>query len=145
VLLCAAVAKPDAYAGELPAAYVQLVKGKHATPDELKDFVRGEITERAGTPDEIYIVDPLPLTDIGKPNKALLRHDAAMRTFTTVLDKLVGTSAGIAVEVKQDPTYGALAIINVESKPEEREALEAKIAETMKAYTMRHRIDWRHA
>jgi fatty-acyl-CoA synthase len=115
VLLCAAVAKPDAYAGELPAAYVQLVKGKRATPDELKDFVRGEITERAGTPDEIYIIDPLPLTDIGKPNKALLRHDAAMRTFTTVLDKLVGSAAGIGVEVRQDPTYGTLAIINVES------------------------------
>jgi fatty-acyl-CoA synthase len=145
VLLCAAVAKPDAYAGELPAAYVQLVKGKMATPDELKAFVRGEITERAGTPDEIFIVDPLPLTDIGKPNKAALRHDAAMRTFTTVLDKLVGSSAGIGVEVKQDPTHGTLAIINVESKPDEREAIEAKIAEAMKAYTMRHRIDWRHA
>ena len=68
-----------------------------------------------------------------------------MRTFTTVLDKLVGSSAGIGVEVKQDPTHGTLAIINVESKPAEREAIEAKIAEAMKAYTMRHRIDWRHA
>jgi hypothetical protein len=85
------------------------------------------------------------LTDIGKPNKAALRHDAAMRTFTTVLDKLVGSSAGIGVEVKQDPTHGTLAVINVESKPAEREAIEAKIGEAMMAYTMRHRIDWRHA
>jgi hypothetical protein len=61
-----------------------------------------------------------------------------------VLDKLVGTSAGISVEVKQDPTYGTLAIINVESKEAEREAIEDKIGEAMKAYTMHHRIDWRH-
>ncbi|HXE28959.1 MAG TPA: acyl-CoA synthetase [Stellaceae bacterium] len=145
VLLCAAVAKPDAYAGELPVAYVQLVKDKRATSEELKTFVRGEITERAATPDEIFIVDPLPLTDIGKPNKAALRHDAAARTLTAVLDGLVGSSAGIGVEVKQDPTHGTLAVINVESKPAEREAIEAKIGDAMKAYTMRHRIDWRHA
>ena len=68
-----------------------------------------------------------------------------MRTFTSVLDKLVGASAGIGVEVKQDPAHGTLAIINVESAPDEREAIEARIAEAMKAYTIRHRIDWRHA
>jgi fatty-acyl-CoA synthase len=144
VLLCAAVAKPDAYAGELPVAYVQLVKDKRATPEELKAFARAEITERAATPDEIFIVDPLPLTDIGKPNKAALRHDAAARTFAAVLDALVGSSAGIGVEVKQDATHGTLAIINVESKPAERAAIEAKIGDAMKAYTMHHRIDWRH-
>jgi hypothetical protein len=38
-----------------------------------------------------------------------------------------------------------LAIINVESTLDEREAIEAQIADAMKAYTMRHRIDWRHA
>ncbi len=145
VLLCAAVGKPDAYAGELPVAYVQLVRGKRATADELKDFVRAEITERAATPDEILIVDPLPLTDIGKPNKAMLRHDAAARTFSAVLDAVVGSAAGIGIEVRQDATHGTLAVINVESKPAEREAIEAKIADAMKAYTMRHRIDWRHA
>jgi fatty-acyl-CoA synthase len=121
------------------------VKDQHATPEELKAFVRAEITERAATPDEIFIVDPLPLTDIGKPNKAALRHDAAARTFTAVLDGVVGSAASIGVEVKQDATHGTLAIINVESKPDEREALEAKIVGAMKAYTMRYRIDWRHA
>jgi len=145
VLLCAAVGKPDAYAGELPVAYVQLVADRHATPEELKAFVRAEITERAATPDEIFIIDPLPLTDIGKPNKAALRHDAAARTFTAVLDGVVGTAAGIGVEVRQDPTHGTLAVINVESKPAEREAIETKIGDAMNAYTMRHRIDWRHA
>jgi len=145
VLLCAAVAKPDAYAGELPVAYVQLVKDKRATAEELKAFVRAEIAERAATPDEVFIIDPLPLTDIGKPNKAALRHDAAARTFTAVLEGIVGSAAGIGVEVKLDPVHGTLAVVNVESEPAEREAIESRIADAMKAYTMRHRIDWRHA
>ena len=145
VLLCAAVGKPDAYAGELPVAYVQLVKGRQATADELKAFVRGEITERAGTPDEIFIVDPLPLTDIGKPNKALLRHDAASRTFCAMLASAVGIEAEIDVSVRPDPTHGTLAIIGVTGRKAERATIERKIHDTMKAYTMPHRIDWSDA
>ncbi len=38
VLLCAAVAKPDAYAGELPVAYVQLVKGKTRDAGRAQGF-----------------------------------------------------------------------------------------------------------
>jgi fatty-acyl-CoA synthase len=144
VLLCAAVGKPDAYAGELPVAYVQLVKGAQATAEELKGFVGAEITERAATPDEIFLVDPLPLTDIGKPDKALLRRDAAARTFSAILDRVVGTAAGVSVEIRPDPTHGMLAVIQVESKPADRAAIETKIREAMLAYTIMHRIDWRH-
>jgi fatty-acyl-CoA synthase len=145
VLLCAAVGKPDAYAGELSVAYVQLVKGVRATPEELKAYVGAEITERAATPDEIFLIDPLPLTDIGKPDKALLRRDAAARTFSVLLDRAVGTAAGIGVEVRPDSTHGTLAMIQVESKPADRAAIETKIREAMLAYTMAYRIDWRHA
>ena len=145
VLLCAAVGKPDAYAGELPVAYVQLLNRARATSDELKNFVRGEITERAAAPDEIFLIDPLPLTDIGKPNKALLRQDAAARTFRTALESALGSTAGIDVAVRQDPIHGTLAVITVESTLAEREAVEAQVEYVMKDYTMRHRIDWRHA
>ena len=145
VLLCAAVGKPDAYAGELPVAYVQLVKDARALAEDLQNYVRGVITERAATPDEILLVDLLPLTDIGKPDKALLRRDAAARVFSAVLDRAVGSAAGVAVEVRPDATRGTLAVIQVESKPADREAIETKIRETMMAYTIAHRIDWRHA
>ncbi|HEY3916555.1 MAG TPA: acyl-CoA synthetase [Stellaceae bacterium] len=145
VLLCAAVGKPDAYAGELPIAYVQLVSGKEAAPEELKAFVRGKITERAGTPDEIFIVDPLPLTDIGKPNKALLRQDAASRAFRAVLAGAVGAPVEIEVDVRPDATHGTLAVIGVTGHKAERPAIESKIRDAMKAYTVRHRIDWSDA
>ncbi|HVA13731.1 MAG TPA: acyl-CoA synthetase [Stellaceae bacterium] len=141
VLLCAAVGKPDAYAGELPVAYVQPMKDVPVTADELKAFVRAEITERAGTPDEIFLIDPLPLTDVGKPNKAQLRHDAAARTFRTVLSGAIA-AADIAVEVRQDSAHGTLAVIRVIGAAAPRAAIDDRIREIMKAYTMRHRIEW---
>jgi fatty-acyl-CoA synthase len=145
VLLCAAVGKPDAYAGELPVAYVQLLSGARATAEELNVFVRGEITERAAAPDEIFLIDSLPLTDIGKPNKAQLRQDAAARTFRVALERALGSAAGIDVEVRQDATHGSLAVITVESVLAARAAVEAQVEDVMKAYTMQHRVDWRHA
>jgi fatty-acyl-CoA synthase len=123
-------------------AYVQPLKDAKVTADELKAFVRAEITERAGTPDEIFLIDPLPLTDIGKPNKAQLRQDAAVRTFKTVLGAALGGEADIAVDVAPDKTHGTLATIRVSGSASERDALEAKIAVVMKAYTMQHRIAW---
>ncbi len=140
VVLCAAVGKPDAYAGELPVAYVQLVKNAKVTAAELKAFVREHITERAGTPDEIYIVDPLPLTDIGKPAKPQLRHDAASRTFRSVLGAALGGNVEIGVSVQPDKTHGNLAMIRITGKADP--AVEAKIRDVMKAYTMQYRIEW---
>ena len=142
VLLCAAVGKPDAYAGELPVAYVQPLASPTVTADELKSFVRAEITERAGTPDEIFLIDPLPLTDIGKPNKAQLRQDAAMRTFKSVLGAALGGAVEFGVDVAPDKTHGTLATIRVSGVAGEQAALEAKIAEVMKAYTMQHSVVW---
>jgi fatty-acyl-CoA synthase len=102
--------------------------------------VREHITERAGTPDEIFIVDPLPLTDIGKPAKPQLRHDAAARTFRTVLGAALGAATDIAVTVNPDRTHGNLAAIRVAGKADP--AVEAKIRDVMKAYTMQYKIEW---
>jgi fatty-acyl-CoA synthase len=142
VVLAAAVSKPDAYAGELPVAYVELVKGAIVTADELKAFTREHISERAATPDEIFLVDPLPLTDIGKPAKAQLRQDAAARTFRTVLGKALGRDSGLAVSVGPDATHGTLATIRVDAAADKRREIEAEIHRVMKEYTMPYRLEW---
>ena len=134
VVLAAAVSKPDAYAGELPVAYVELLKGSTVTADELKAFTREHITERAATPDEIFLVDQLPLTDIGKPAKVQLRQDAASRTFRVVLGKALGRN--VTVTVAPDATHGSLATIRVDGG-----AIEADVARIMKDYTMAWRLD----
>jgi fatty-acyl-CoA synthase len=142
VVLAAAVSKPDAYAGELPVAYVELVKGAAVTADELKAFMRAHITERAATPDEIFLVDPLPLTDIGKPAKAQLRQDAAARTFRAVLGKTLRRDTGLAISVGPDATHGTIATIRVDAAPDKRREIDAEIHRVMKDYTMAYRLEW---
>ncbi|OGA29166.1 MAG: hypothetical protein A3I01_16840, partial [Betaproteobacteria bacterium RIFCSPLOWO2_02_FULL_65_24] len=85
VLLAAAVGKPDSYAGELPIAYVQLAKGARVTGEELAAFALEHIPERAAAPKDVHVLEQMPLTDIQKPSKVLLRHDAARRVFSAAL------------------------------------------------------------
>lgn len=73
VLMAAAVGRPDAHAGEVPVAYVQLKPGADAGEDDLLAFARGHIGERAAVPRAIRIVPALPLTGIGKIFKPALK------------------------------------------------------------------------
>ena len=101
VLHVAAVAKPDAYAGELPIAYVQKVPGSTVTAEELAAFALEHVPERPAVPKEFHFVDNMPVTDIGKPDKVGLRFDAATRAYTEAL-------AGLPVTVSVGPheTHG---------------------------------------
>lgn len=74
VLIAAAVGRPDAHAGELPVAYVQLKPGATVTEAELVEFGRTHIGERAAIPKAIRIVDRIPLTAVGKIFKPALKH-----------------------------------------------------------------------
>jgi len=74
VQLAAAIGRPDAHAGELPVAYVQLRPGAVADTTELLEFARAEIGERAAVPKAIYIVPALPLTGVGKIFKPELKR-----------------------------------------------------------------------
>jgi len=146
VLHAAAVGKPDAYAGELPVAYVQLVPGAQANASDLIAFVAVRIAERAAIPKEIFIVDSMPLTDIGKPIKAALRRDAAERTLRTVLSDATGLSCGsgqLQVAVEPHATQGTLVTIRVmDSHPTERDLLAGRIDEVMGPYSFAYLIEW---
>src|SRR5260370_9887099 len=74
VVHAAAVGKPDSYAGELPVAYVQLVPGSKATPEDLPAFLALRIEEKAAMPKEIIVVNSLPLTNVGLPRTTALRN-----------------------------------------------------------------------
>ncbi|MBB3173445.1 fatty-acyl-CoA synthase [Endobacter medicaginis] len=73
VLHAAAIGRPDAYAGEIPVAYVQLRPGATTTPAALLADVSGQIAERAAIPRAIMILDAMPLTPVGKIHKPSLR------------------------------------------------------------------------
>jgi fatty-acyl-CoA synthase len=91
VLLAAAVSKPDAYAGELPVAYIQLVSGARTSARDIGDFVQRHIPERAAAPKEVIILPAMPLTDVQKPAKAELRRDAARRASPMVSPRSISS------------------------------------------------------
>ena len=142
VLLAAAVSKPDAYAGELPVAYVQLVKGATTSGEEIAEFARAHITERAAAPKEVTVVDEMPLTDVGKPSKVHLRQDAARRAFTAALGDALPAGQRFDVTVGIDATHGTAATIGIAAPTAQRADLEKKIHEVMKTYTMHYSIRW---
>jgi fatty-acyl-CoA synthase len=143
VLLAAAIGKPDAYAGELPVAYVQLVNGATATAEELSGFALATIPERAAAPKEIVILERMPLTDVGKPAKPQLRRDAAQRVFQNVLAEAVGEAARIEVEVMPDEATGTTAVITMSAAHASGRAdAEARVRTLMAGYATAHRVEW---
>jgi fatty-acyl-CoA synthase len=146
VLHAAAVGKPDRHAGEIPVAYVQLVPGARATAAELIASLSGRVAERAAIPKEIYILDAMPLTDVGKPIKSALRRDAAERAFTAALSEGTGLSrraGALAVTVRPDPVRGQVAAILLHGvAAPDRPALEARISEVMSGYAFAYEVEW---
>jgi fatty-acyl-CoA synthase len=89
-----AIGQPDAHAGELPVAYVELVKETTATVDDLMDFAARHIQERAALPKYIEVMPELPKTAVGKVFKPDLRRMAITRVYDAAL-----AEAGIAARV----------------------------------------------
>jgi fatty-acyl-CoA synthase len=140
VLLAAAVGKPDAHAGELPVAYVQLIAGSRITEADLLARVAARIPERAAIPKQIFVVDKIPLTDAGKPAKVALRHDAAERTFRTALaaiPRLSTNLSGVHVTAGPHPLHGTLVTISLTNFSSlDAKALIADIDELMSRYSL---------
>ena len=88
VTAAAAVGRPDPHAGEIPVAYVTVTGTP--TEAELLEWSAARVSERAAAPKEVRIVDALPLTAVGKPNKLPLRADATRRALTDALSAVPG-------------------------------------------------------
>ncbi|MEH6404060.1 MAG: acyl-CoA synthetase [Sneathiella sp.] len=140
VELAAAVGKPDSYAGEMPVAYVQLKPGMTATPEELQDFARTRIAERAANPANIFLVDEMPLTGVGKIFKPDLRKDAIEGVFEQELKALDTGTVKISQSAENDPVHGMMVKIKVSSA--RNAELEEKIKSKLGAYTVHHEIEW---
>jgi fatty-acyl-CoA synthase len=98
VALAAAVAMPDAYAGEVPVCYVTLRPGAVALEEELHAHAQKTVAERPAWPKHIHIVDAIPLTTVGKIYKPQLRMDAAGRLVKQIVhDKLALPEAKVDV------------------------------------------------
>jgi fatty-acyl-CoA synthase len=146
VQLAAAVGKPDGYAGELPVAYVQLVPGSRATAHDLSEYLKDRIAERAAFPKEIFLIQEIPLTAVGKPLKTELRKDAAQRAFASVLSEATGLSGAdgrLRVSVQPHPTAGTMVNITIVCSDPERSELDGRIREVMGQFSFAHAVNWK--
>lgn len=108
VAFVGAIGQPDARAGELPSAYVELVAGASVTEAELMDHARTHIHERAAVPKYLEILPELPKTAVGKIFKPDLRKLAIRRVYDQTLE---GTGASVAAVV-EDKKRGLVAKIS---------------------------------
>ena len=83
--LCAAVGAPDAYAGELPVAFVTLKAGAQVSEDELLAFTVSRVDEAPAKPKSVTVLQHMPVTNVGKIYKPTLRTLAT----ATVVQRLV--------------------------------------------------------
>jgi fatty-acyl-CoA synthase len=144
VALAAVVGRPDAYAGEVPVAFVQLRAGASATVAELLAYLREHTPERAAVPVDVLFIDPMPLTAVGKVFKPQLRWEAARRVFAAALADLAAAGTGIEVTVGADAMHGSLARVTIAGVPEARRAeIEPQVHARLDPFTLRHELAWR--
>ncbi|NKX43955.1 acyl-CoA synthetase [Roseicyclus persicicus] len=128
VAFAGAIGQPDAFAGELPCVYVELVQGASVTTEELMEWCREHIHERAAIPKHLEILDELPKTAVGKVFKPDLRKRAITRIYNAAL-----TEAGLATRVDhvaEDKKLGLVAYLRQSGSVDE-----AAVAQVLGQYT----------
>jgi hypothetical protein len=128
VAFVGAIGQPDARLGELPCAYVELIKGKDVRVEDLMAYAQTHIHERAAIPKYIEILDELPKTAVGKVFKPDLRRLAITRIYDAALTE--AKVAAHVAEVVEDKKRGLVARL-VRNGPVD----EAKVAELLGGFT----------
>ena len=131
VALAAAVGMPDSYAGELPVAYVQLKEGQSVTPDTLLAFARKNTNERPACPKQIFILDALPLTAVGKIHKPTLRENVAKRVVEEAIAERFSTLT-FGVSAKFDKSGEMMITVTVDQACSDLWALSKRLESELK-------------
>ncbi|MCF6272517.1 MAG: acyl-CoA synthetase [Rhodobacteraceae bacterium] len=127
VALSGAIGQPDAYSGELPCVYVELVDDATVTEVELMAHLQEHVDERAAIPKYVEIIDELPKTAVGKILKNDLRKLAIARIYTDALKK-AGLKASVP-EVVEDKKHGLVAQVKSDDSSLSDEAITAVLGD----------------
>jgi fatty-acyl-CoA synthase len=137
----AAVGRPDPHAGEVPVVYVQLKEGASATTNEIMEWARAKIGERAAVPKEVFIIDQIPLTAVGKIFKPALRWDATRRVYEQELAALGDLATWVKVEVGEHKVHGTSATIRIKpSAGADAGTIRRKVSEILELYTVHYEL-----
>ena len=89
IRMCAAVGAPDAYAGELPMAFVTLMDDAQVTEEALLAHVAQRVDEAPARPKRVIVIDEMPMTNVGKIYKPDLRRLATAHTVATLAQQAI--------------------------------------------------------
>lgn len=136
VRIAAAVGQPDAHAGALPVAYVQLKPAPVVTAEALNTFAKCEVSEQAAAPVEVIDLDDVSKTGFDKIFKPALRTDAIRRIFERTLGA-IGGAVACEVSVENDTTVGIIARVSLNvAKP----AFIAQARAWLDAFTVKYEL-----
>lgn len=124
VMDAAAVGQPDAYAGEVPVAYVVRREGHDFSEENLLEFARSTITEPPAVPRRVFIVDSIPQTAVGKVFKPPLRVDCTARLVRELLAECQVES----VEVEDDAARGQVVRLRLSPEVSDAELTKRSVA-----------------
>ena len=111
VAIAAAIGQPDAYAGELPVAFVTLKAGATVSGEQLRRYLEPIVSEPAAVPKYVAILPELPVTPIGKIYKPALRVLATRRAIESAL-----SGAGLAAAAFEIAASEAETVIHVRNE-----------------------------
>jgi len=137
VAMCAVVGEPDAYAGEVPAAFVTLRPGAQVDPAALLAEVAPRVYERPAVPKRVTVLPALPLTAVGKVYKPALR-------LMAIETRLREALAALPVQVRGEERGGQLLAVLTfacEDSPGLREQVQQQLAAMSVHCELRFRPD----
>lgn len=141
IQVAAAVGKPDPHAGEVPVVFVQPQQGHDVTPEQLMDYLKTQIGEKAAMPKDVFIVDEIPLTPIGKIFKPALRREAVKRVYRKEIESLAGLVDSVEVTVSEDKIHGTMVRINVApASGVSVEDVENGVSDTLSRYVVKYEL-----
>jgi fatty-acyl-CoA synthase len=143
VAAAAAVGQPDRHAGEVVVAFVTPKPGAKLEAQDIERYCRENITERAAIPKIVTIIDPMPVTAVGKIFKPALRHRAIEGVFVSELRALSDEVESIDVRVEEDKVHGATAYVTAEvASGADQPRIRERIDEILGHYTVRYVVSF---
>lgn len=145
VALCAVVGEPDAYAGELPVAFVTLKAGACVAPLVLLADVAPRVYERPAVPKRVTILEAMPTTAVGKIFKPALR----LRAIDVKLQEMLeGVAPAFHLVVNaEDRPRGPVAVIRVSGQVSGtmRLKIQSDVTALLAAIAVAHEIEFQVA
>ena len=142
VQVAAAVGQPDSHVGETPVAYVQLQENVNLTEADILTYLKDKIGERAAVPKEVFIVDKIPLTPVGKIFKPALRWEAIQKVYQSELEAINDLITSMEISVNEDKIHGSIVAIKIKAASEiPHEKIREKVSDILARYTVKYRLE----